>query len=159
MHSISLGHVGMLDWLVQEHAGHVEIVPGVGAGFVGEIAGLRVDIIIEPIRGGQVWIRALCPAARTIHIWPRGLAPDDPGSQGYRIAVGPSWEAWSPSDEAIYGDVVHSIEAAFSKGGVSEIRHNRHGIELSLPNAPGTDLMERISAGMSAATALSRVNR
>ena len=159
MHSISLGHADLLDHLAQEHLGHVEIVAGVGAGFAGEVAGLRVEIIIEPTRGGQAWIRALCPAARPIHIWPRGLVPDTEGSNGYRIAIGPSWEAWSSSNEALHGDVVHPIEDAFYVGGVGEIRHNRNGIELSMSNAPGVDLMERISVGLKAAAALSRVNR
>ena len=159
MHAISLAHAEMLEHLAATHVGHVEIVPGVGAGFSGEVAGLRVEIIVEPTSGGQVWIRALCPAARPIHIWPRGLAPDVKDTEGYRIAWGPSWEAWSSQDEALHGEGVHPIEDAFFKGGVGEIRHNRNGIELSMSNAPGGGLLERISVGLEAAAALSRANR
>ena len=159
MHAISTAHAEMLAYLATEHAGHVEVLPGVGAGFTGEIAGLRVEIVIEPTRGGQVWIRALCPAARPLRIWPRGLAPDVMAADQHRVGSGPSWEAWSSSTEALHGEVVHPIEAAFFQAGVGEIRHNRNGIEVTMSNGPGAGLLERIAAGLNAAAALSRANR
>ena len=159
MYATSEAHAAMLAYLAAEHVGHVEVVPGIGAGFTGEIAGLRVEIIIEPTRGGQVWIRALCPASRPLRIWPRGLAPDFMESGHFRVGLGPSWEAWSSSRDPLQGEVVHPIEAAFSHAGVGEIRHNRNGIEVTMPNGPGSDLMNRISLGVTAAAALSRINR
>ena len=159
MHAVSAAHAEVLAHLAAEHVGHVEIVPGVGAGFNGEVAGLRIEILIEPMRGGQVWIRALCPAARAIHIWPRGLAPDVRESGQHLVGSGPSWEAWSCTTDALHGEVVHPIEAAFYHAGVGEICHNRNGIEVVMPNAPGAGLLNRVAAGLGAVAALARENR
>jgi len=159
MLTISSAHADMLEHLVQENMGRVEILPGVGAAFTGEVAGLRVEIVVEPTHGGQAWIRALCPASRPLHIWPRGLAPESTAAHGFRVSQGPSWEAWSTAEGMLHGDVMQPVEDAFFDAGVSEIQHNRSGVELSMSNAPGDSLMKRITLGLNVAAALSRSNR
>ena len=159
MLAISTAHAAALEHFAHDHAGRVEVFPGHGAGFTGEVAGLRVEIVVEPTHGGQAWVRAMCPSSRAIHIWPRGLAPADVESSGFRVSLGPSWEAWSDVEGSLHAETMQPIEDAFFKAGVSEIRHDRSGIEIALPNAPGISLIQRIGLGLTAATSLSRSNR
>jgi hypothetical protein len=157
MHNISQGHMNMLDHLVREYGGTVDVLPGLGAGFSGEIGGIHVEIVVEPIRGGQAWIRARCPASRPLHISPRGLAPES--ENGAVVACGRSWEAWSSVAGPLQHGAEQCLEDAFDRGGLLEMKHGRTGIELSMPNAPGEGLLARISLGLEAAAAVSRINR
>ncbi len=157
--AVSAAHADILQHLADHSSGHVDIRPGLGAVFAGEVAGLRIEVAIEPMNGGQVWVRALSPAMCPILIWPRGLPPSSHKGDGYRIAQGSSWEAWSSESGALQGDLMGPIEAVFLSGGATQIRHDRDGIEVSLPNAPGHDLMHRVQLGVQAAAALSRSNR
>ena len=159
MLAVSTAHANALKQFAQEHVGRVEVLPGLGAGFSGEVAGLRVEVVVEPTNGGQAWVRAMCPASRTIQIWPRGLAPEDIESGGFRVSLGPSWEAWSDVEGSLHSETMQPIEDAFFKAGVSEILHNRSGIEIALSNAPGDSLIQRITYGLAVATSLSRANR
>jgi len=159
MHNISRAHMNMLGHLVEEYGGVVDLLPGVGAGFSGEIGGIRVEIVIEPSRGGAAWIRGICPTSRPLHVWPRGLAPDGQNPHASLVASGRSWEAWAAVAGGLPPGTEKVVEAAFEQGGVLELIHGPTGMELSMPNAPGEGLMARISLGLEAVAALSRFNR
>ena len=159
LRSVSQAHAGVLQHLTENHVGRVDVHAGVGAVFSGEVAGLRLEVAVEPVRGGRILIRALSPAPTSLLIWPRGLAPTTQTSSFVRIAQGASWEAWAPSAGTLQGELMGPIEAVFLRAGATEMRHDRSGIEVTLPNAPGIDLVQRIELGVQAASALSRANR
>ncbi len=159
LHGVSHAHAAVLQSLSDQYAGRVEVRSGIGAIFSGEVAGLRMEVTVEPMQGGQAMVRALSPASSSLVFWPRGLAPKNANGGDGPVAQGPSWEAWSVESGSLQGVSVAPIEAAFFRAGVTQIRHDRYGIQMGMPNVPGDDLLERIEVGIQAAAALSRARK
>ena len=149
-----------LDRIANPHGAHSVLVPGAGVGFAADIDGLRMEVVVEPERHGRVFVRARCQARMPCVVWPRGM--DDENSRYKRVATGTAWEAWSLSQRGeplSWASVDAVLSRAFGPGAAHEIRHDAGGIEVSMSNAPSTDLEGRILVGIDAASALARLNR
>lgn len=137
-------------------SGRVQVIEGVGAGLTAEFAGLRMEVVVEPEQGGQVWVRARCPAALPLSVWPRGLGRSDGPPV---MASGRAWECMAKESIAGFQDLDGLLNQLFEDGSASYLHQNHQGVEVCMPNAPAEDLLNRLKLAIDAAAGLARTNR
>ena len=156
-------HAAHLERVAHPMGGRVQQVPGVGVGFVAEIHGLRLEVVLEPEQNGAIWVRAHCPAQAPLTVWPLGMAPKTPSEGWLKVADGRSWEGWAPvmipGAEPMFGDALRgALDALFGEGGAARMRHDSGGIEVELPRAMDSDFERRIQSAVDAVVAMARYN-
>ncbi len=132
------------------------VLDGVGAVMTADVDGLRIEVVVEPERGGIAWLRSRCPAGQVLSIWPRGLA--DAGD-GDPAASGRAWECVSSGRLTGISDLDDALNRLFEEGEASQVEHTRRGIEVRMSNAPASTLLGRLSLAVSVASGLARINR
>ena len=132
------------------------VLDGVGAVMTADVDGLRIEVVVEPERGGNAWLRARCPAGQVLSIWPRGLSG---AGDGGPAASGRAWECMSPERLAGISDLDDALNRLFEEGEASQLEHTRLGIEVRMSNAPASTLLGRLSLAVSVASGLARINR
>jgi len=137
-------------------SGRVQVVEGVGAGLTAEFAGLRMEIVVEPEEGGQMWVRARCPAALPLSVWPRGLGNSD---ELPVTASGRAWECAATDPIAGLQELDGLLNRLFEEGAASYLHQNHQGVEVCMPNAPAENLVDRLGLAIESAAGVARINR
>jgi hypothetical protein len=156
-------HAQALQQVAQPMGARLQTVEGVGVGFATEVRGLRLEVVLDPDRRGGLWVRAQCAAQQVLEIWPLGMPPESPAGGWRQVEAGRSWELWAPvmldgAGPVLSAGLRDALDAVFTSGGASRLRHDAGGIEVELPHARELDPQDRVPLAIDAVVALARCN-
>ncbi len=156
-------HGAVLRDIARLHGAQVQQLPGVGVGFMAEVRGLRLEVVLDPDRHGGTWVRSMCSAQQSLEVWPLGMGPVSPAPGWEQFGDGRSWEMWAPvmldsQVPLISPDLRETLDLLFGAGGASRMRHDSGGIEVELPHARDVDPQGRVQLGIDGVVALARCN-
>lgn len=156
---ISTMHVQMLNHLTRDAGGRARLPAVGGAEVEAEMDGLRMAIRLTAEQGGQAYLHALCMPGEVIEIWPKGLEPEGRSERFAVVCQGVHWAAWSTSGRAVLDGGETILEEAFGPAGLTWVGHDTSGIEITMPNGPAEDLLDRLHTAIRVASMLARLNR
>jgi len=138
------------------HSPRLAVVDNIGAVLNAEIEGVRMEVVVEPLRGGRAWVRAQSPTGNPISVWPKGLAPAE--EQAFRTC-GDEYECFSERADSKLRELEDDLNQVFGLGEASHVVHDQSGIEVCMPNEPKGSRISRLSAATRLVAGLARVNR